>query len=68
MPGIRIRTASWSVSRYSERVHDELSGKTIGLLGYGHIAQAIAARAKAFDLRVHVANRSVVPASAQVDC
>ena len=24
MPGIRIRTASWSVSRYSERVHDEL--------------------------------------------
>jgi phosphoglycerate dehydrogenase-like enzyme len=50
-----------------ERVHDEMSGKTIGLVGFGHIAQAIAARAKAFDLRVHVANRSAVATSALVD-
>ena len=38
----------------------ELGSQTIGLLGFGHIAQAIAARAKAFGMRVHVANRSPV--------
>ena len=38
----------------------ELGGQTIGLLGFGHIAKAIAARAKAFGMGVHVANRSTV--------
>jgi phosphoglycerate dehydrogenase-like enzyme len=38
----------------------ELGSQTIGLLGFGHIAQAVAARAKAFGMRVHVANRSPV--------
>ena len=38
----------------------ELGSQTIGLLGFGHIAQAIAARAKVFGMRVHVANRSPV--------
>ena len=44
----------------------ELGSQTIGLLGFGHIAQAIAARAKAFGMQVHVANRSPV-ANALVD-
>ena len=38
----------------------ELGSQTIGLLGFGHIAKAIAARAKAFGMGVHVANRSAV--------
>ena len=38
----------------------ELGSQTIGLVGFGHIAQAIAARAKAFGMQVHVANRSPV--------
>ena len=38
----------------------ELGSQTIGLLGFGHIAKAIAARAKAFGMGVHVANRSTV--------
>lgn len=38
----------------------ELGGQTLGLLGFGHISKAIAARAKAFGLRVHAANRSPV--------
>ena len=38
----------------------ELGSQTIGLLGFGHIAKAIAARAKAFGMRVHAANRSAV--------
>lgn len=44
----------------------ELGSQTLGLLGFGHIAQAIAARAKAFGMQVHVANRSAV-ASPLVD-
>ncbi len=33
----------------------------------GHIGKAIAARAKAFEMKVHVANRSPVPTSSLVD-
>ena len=36
----------------------ELGAQTIGLLGFGHIAQTVAQRAKAMGMRVHVANRS----------
>jgi phosphoglycerate dehydrogenase-like enzyme len=38
----------------------ELGAQTIGLLGFGHIAQTVALRAKAFGMRVHVANRSPI--------
>jgi phosphoglycerate dehydrogenase-like enzyme len=47
--------------------HQEIAGLTIGLLGFGHIGKAIAKRAKAFDMRVLVANRSPVAPSAIVD-
>lgn len=64
----RLRKGDW---RYwagaPERVHGEIAGKTIGLLGFGHIGKAIAARAKAFEMNVHVANRSAVPTSSLVD-
>jgi phosphoglycerate dehydrogenase-like enzyme len=43
-----------------------LGQQTIGLLGFGHIAQTVALRAKAFGMRLHVANRSAVNAP-QVD-
>jgi phosphoglycerate dehydrogenase-like enzyme len=42
----------------------ELGSQTIGLLGFGHIAQAIAHRARAFGMRVHAANRSPLMAEA----
>ncbi len=38
----------------------ELGSQTLGLLGFGHIAQTVALRAKAMGMRVHVANRSRV--------
>jgi len=63
-----LRQGHWTYTAGSpERVHGELAGKTIGLLGFGHIGKAIAARAKAFEMKVHVANRSPVPASSSVD-
>jgi phosphoglycerate dehydrogenase-like enzyme len=64
----RLRQADWSYwAGAADRVHDEMAGKTIGLLGYGHIGKAIASRAKAFEMRVHAANRSPVSASPPVD-
>jgi len=44
----------------------ELGSQTIGLVGYGHIAKTLAMRAKAFGMKVMVANRSAVQSS-QVD-
>jgi phosphoglycerate dehydrogenase-like enzyme len=64
----QLRQGNWTYASGSpERVHGELAEKTIGLLGFGHIGKAIAARAKAFEMKVHVANRSPVPTSSVVD-
>jgi phosphoglycerate dehydrogenase-like enzyme len=63
-----LRRGIWTYTSGSPaRVHGELAEKTIGLLGFGHIGKAIAVRAKAFEMKVHVANRSPVPASTLVD-
>ena len=63
-----LRKGNWTYAAGSpERVHGELAEKTIGLLGFGHIGKAIAARAKAFEMKVHVANRSPAPTSSLVD-
>ena len=45
----------------------ELGNQTIGLLGYGHIGKTIGQRAKAFGMRVTVANRSSGAIGADVD-
>jgi phosphoglycerate dehydrogenase-like enzyme len=64
----KLRRGDWAYWAGSPaRVHGEIAGKTIGLLGFGHIGKAIARRAKAFEMKVHVANRSAVPTSDLVD-
>jgi phosphoglycerate dehydrogenase-like enzyme len=64
----QLRQGHWTyTSGAPERVHGELAEKTIGLLGFGHIGKAIAARAKAFEMKVHVANRSPLAPSALFD-
>lgn len=64
----RLRKGDWAYWAGSpDRVHGEIAGKTIGLLGFGHIGKAIARRAKAFEMQVHVANRSPVATSDLVD-
>ena len=64
----RLRQGDWAYWAGSpDRVHGEIAGMTIGLLGFGHIGKAIARRAKAFEMNVHVANRSPVATSELVD-
>ncbi len=55
----------WASSRSNLR--SELGSATLGIVGYGHIGQAVAARAKAFGMTVHVANRSTVEAGGNID-
>lgn len=64
----RLRRGDWYYwAGNSARPRTELGGSSIGLLGFGHIGKAIAARAKAFGLRVTVANRTPVPTGPLVD-
>ena len=37
----------------------ELTGKTLGILGYGHIGQALARRARAFDMNILAIRRDL---------
>lgn len=64
----RLRQGDWKYQAGDPaRVHPEMSELTIGLYGYGHIGQSIAKLARAFGLRVVVANRTPVTPSAIVD-
>tara|TARA_R110002020_G_scaffold27178_2_gene87738 strand:+ start:134 stop:1123 length:990 start_codon:yes stop_codon:yes gene_type:complete len=64
----RLRQNDWAYRSGSPaNVHGEIAGKVVGLLGYGHIGKAIARKAKAFDMVVHVANRSPVEPGELVD-
>lgn len=56
-----LRQARWTYwAGRQAALRTEMGAQTLGLLGFGHIAQTIAHRAKAFGMRVHVANRSPI--------
>jgi phosphoglycerate dehydrogenase-like enzyme len=64
----RLRKREWAYwAGAPERAHGEIAGSTLGLVGFGHIGKAVAQRAKAFGIRIHVANRSPVATSHVVD-
>ncbi len=48
----------WSEIYAARRPHLEVAGKVLGLVGFGHIGQAVAARARAFGMRIHAVSRS----------
>jgi phosphoglycerate dehydrogenase-like enzyme len=63
-----LRQGKWTYwAGNPHALHSEMSGTTIGLLGFGHIGRAVAQRAKSFGMTVIVANRSPVAASGLID-
>jgi phosphoglycerate dehydrogenase-like enzyme len=54
-----MRGGDWSrSSRFGGAPDDELSGKTLVIVGLGRIGSAVARRARAFDMRVLAVNRT----------
>ncbi len=44
--------SQWAIGAPAPPLWPELAGKTLGILGFGHIGEALARRARAFDMRV----------------
>jgi len=53
--------SQWSVGVAPPPAWSELAGKTLGILGYGRIGQAVARRARAFDMNISAIRRDVGP-------
>jgi phosphoglycerate dehydrogenase-like enzyme len=60
-----IWESQWAVSAPPPPTWPELAGKTLGILGYGRIGQAVAQRARAFDMAVWAIRRDVTRSDAQ---
>ncbi|MDY0957601.1 D-glycerate dehydrogenase [Sphingomonas sp. CFBP8993] len=53
-----LRAGQWSGWRPSHLIGQALSGKTLGLVGFGRIAQATAAKARGLGMTIRYASRS----------
>ena len=63
-----LRKGGWDYQAgRTEGLRHECSGTAMGIVGFGHIGSGVARRAKAFDMEVHVANRSKPMADDIVD-
>ena len=49
--------SQWSVGTPAPPLWPELAGRTLGILGFGHIGEALARRAHAFDMKVCAVQR-----------
>jgi phosphoglycerate dehydrogenase-like enzyme len=57
--------SQWAVNATPPALWPELSGKTLGILGFGHIGEAVARRAQAFDMKVCAVRRTAQPNAPQ---
>lgn len=53
--------SQWSIGAPAPPLWPELAGKTLGILGFGHIGEALARRAHAFDMKVCAVRRQAQP-------
>jgi phosphoglycerate dehydrogenase-like enzyme len=57
----RLDAEAWAQSYAARAPHDEVHGTTVAILGFGHIGQEIARRARAFGMHVIAVTRSGRP-------
>ena len=56
-----LRTGNWERWEATTMLGIDLNGKRLGILGMGRIGQAVAQRARAFDMKIHYHNRRRLP-------
>ncbi|WP_291295393.1 2-hydroxyacid dehydrogenase [Elioraea sp.] len=64
---MRFTAETWADAYRTRAPHGELLGKTVGIIGFGRIGQAVAQRARAFGMRVATLDRSPGAAGALAD-
>jgi phosphoglycerate dehydrogenase-like enzyme len=57
--------SQWSIGTPAPPLWPELAGKTLGIVGFGHIGEALARRAQAFDMKVCAIRRRAQPEAPQ---
>lgn len=57
-----VREASWKSWSTTYMLGTHMTGKRLGVFGMGRIGQAVAKRARAFDMQIHYYNRRRLPA------
>jgi len=53
--------SQWAIGHAAPPLWPELAGKTLGILGFGHIGQSLAHRALAFDMRICAMRSHAMP-------
>lgn len=56
-----VRTRSWTGWEPTQLLGTRLSGKRLGIFGYGQIGRAVAERARAFGMEIHYRSRNRLP-------
>lgn len=59
-----LRAGAWNAAGVAPPLSNRVHGKTLGLVGFGAIAQAVARRAKGFDMQILYWNRMERPEAA----
>jgi lactate dehydrogenase-like 2-hydroxyacid dehydrogenase len=57
-----VRDATWNSWSTTYMLGVHMTGKRLGIFGMGRIGQAVAKRARAFDMEIHYSNRRRLPA------
>ena len=65
-PALRLRGEAWGERVAMRRAAFELSGLTMGIVGFGGTGRAIAQRARGFGMEVRAVDAMPVPATAEV--
>jgi len=56
-----VRTREWKDWSPSFMVGTQVTGKRLGIIGFGRVGQVVAKRARGFDMEIHYHNRRKVP-------